>query len=161
MSDQTRRLFLRKSAVTTVGLGALATGAAAAEDTEKLTAKEAEQMRFDPADLELAGGDVTTQASWPVTFSFDMAPSQGKAGNSPAIVEGAFYNFDINYSPELTVALGFFDTGTSQFDGYTVSGSGLYQLEAPVSIPENSAGVGIVNPSENSRAVSGDLTVDN
>ncbi|WP_135824041.1 hypothetical protein [Halorussus ruber] len=163
MSEKTRRSFVKQSALTTAGLGALATGvgSAAAEERTKLTSADAVQMDLDSADTELAGGDVTTMASWPVEFSFDIAPGEGKFGNSPAIASGAYYDFDLSYSPELTVALGFLDTATGEFDGYKVTGSGTYRLEAPVSIPEDSAAVGIINLDGNSRAVSGDLSVTN
>ncbi|WP_132059105.1 twin-arginine translocation signal domain-containing protein [Halorussus amylolyticus] len=160
MSDQTRRSFVRNSAITAVSLGALASGVGSASDRERLTADQAERMQLDAATVESVGGDATTQATWPVSFSFDSAPGEGKAGDAPDIVGGVFYDFDLSYSPELSIDIGFLDTGTDTLYGYTVNGSGTYRLEAPEGIPEDSAAVGILNPSDNSRAVSGDLSVD-
>ncbi|NEU55671.1 hypothetical protein [Halorussus sp. MSC15.2] len=161
MSEKTRRSFVKQSALTTAGLGALATGVGAAQDRVRLTADDAIRKQLDLADIEFPGGGVSTMASWPVSFSFDVAPGEGKFGDSPAIAEGAYYDFDLSYSPELTVAIGFLDTATGEFNGYKVTGSNLYRVEAPVSIPEDSAAVGVFNLSDNSRAVSGDLSVTN
>ena len=164
MSEQTRRSFVRKSAITTVGLGALASGvgAAAESDAEKIPASEVETEKIDSATVEQVSDDVTTEASWPVGIDFDGMPPGAFGGvESPAIVEGAYYEFDLQYSPEHSVDIGFVDTATEKFHYVSFSDSDKYNLPAPVSIPEDSAGVGIRNPSDSSRAISGSLDVTN
>ncbi|ELZ98121.1 hypothetical protein C440_02698 [Haloferax mucosum ATCC BAA-1512] len=160
MSQQTRRSFLRKSAVTTVGLGAVATGGAAAES--KTPASEVTAGHVDPEDVHVVGDGITTLASWPFSRDFnDLTPGQISAVSSLAIVEGGYYEFDVSYSPELPLGLCFLDMGTEKYYTARVTDSGQYNVESPVGIPEDSAAVGVLNYSDNSRDLSGDFSVDN
>ncbi|WP_128476620.1 hypothetical protein [Halorussus pelagicus] len=164
MSKQTRRSFVRKSAITTVGVGALASGVgtAAESDAEKIPASEIETEKLDSATIEQVSDDVTTEASWPVGTDFDgMPPGAFDGVESPAIVEGAYYEFDLQYSPQHSVDIGFVDTATEKFHYASVSDSDTHNVKATVSIPEDSAAVAVGNPSDSSRDISGSLDVTN
>ncbi|AFK21530.1 twin-arginine translocation signal domain-containing protein (plasmid) [Haloferax mediterranei ATCC 33500] len=163
MSRQTRRSFLQKSAIATVGLGTLATGSAAAGESETELGDEVVTGHADSGDIHVADtGEVTVQASWPFGRDFDnLAPGKISAVSTLAIVEGAYYDFDVSYSPELPIGLCFIDLGTNEYYAAEVSSSGNYRYKSPVGIPEDSAAVGILNKSDNSRDISGDFSVDN
>lgn len=162
MSHQTRRSFMRKSAVTSVGIGTLATGSAIAEDAESSAAGKEIATKLAPDSIGLDGEDeVVPQVEWPVDTSFDsLAPGEVRVVNSPAIVDGVYYDFDVSYSPEINVGLGFLDWDTSKFHGEVRNGSGNYSIQADAGIPEDSAFVGAFNLPDNRRDITGDLEVD-
>ncbi|WP_154658600.1 twin-arginine translocation signal domain-containing protein [Halopiger djelfimassiliensis] len=143
MSHQTRRSFLSKSAATTVGIGALATGSGMAA-----------------SEVQDASDEATAHQSWPVTSDYtDLAPGSYHNVDSPAISFGTSYECELDYSPEVEVEIGVYDAGSDSYYVKTVSGPGNYTATAPTSIAESDAYVTVGNLSGNSSSISGSLTV--